>query len=146
MEDCLESWPPQVLAASSNTALADLGESLDSVSTYMAASSRRQNEMARLEDTGWLPVLAREARLALSLLRSAWQPTSRRLAVKLERLGTQWRRRLWRLGGDIMLKHNSRISTSSVWARSPSLEISSMMNVTDLPSTRLVLTLFAGLA
>ena len=91
MEDCLDSWPPQVLAASSNTALADLGESLASVSTYMAASIRRQNEMARLEETGWLPVLAREARQTLSLLRSAWQPTRRQLPVRLDRRGSQWR-------------------------------------------------------
>ena len=91
MEDCRDSCPPQVLAASSNTALADLGESLDSVSTYMAASSRRQNEMARLEDTGWLPVLASEARPALSLLRSAWQPTRSQLEVRLVRRGSQWR-------------------------------------------------------
>ena len=91
MEDCLDSWPPQVLAASSNTALADLGDSLASVSTYMAASIRRQKERARLEDTGWRPVRASEARPALSLLRSAWQPTRRRLQLRLERRGSQWR-------------------------------------------------------
>ena len=73
MEDCLEreSGPPHVLAASSKAALADLCESLASVSTYMAASILRQKERARLEETGWLPVRASEARPALSLLRSA---------------------------------------------------------------------------
>ena len=92
MEDCLESWPPQVLAASSNTALADLGESLTSVSTYIAASILRQKERARLEETGWLPVLAREARPTLSLLRSAWHPTRRWLEVlRLDSRGSQWR-------------------------------------------------------
>ena len=92
MEDCLDSWPPQVLAASSKTALADLADSLASVSTYIAASIRRQKEMARLEETGWLPVLAREARPTLSLLRSAWHPTRRWLEVlRLESRGSQWR-------------------------------------------------------
>ena len=91
MEDCLDSWPPEVLAASSKTALADLADSLASVSTYIAASIRRQKEMARLEETGWLPVRASEARETLSLLRSAWQPTRSQLEVRLERRGSQWR-------------------------------------------------------
>ena len=52
LEDCLENFPQQVLAASSKAALAELHESLDSVSTYMTASIFLQNERAMLEDTG----------------------------------------------------------------------------------------------
>lgn len=78
MEDCLENCPPQVLAANSKAAVADLVDSLASVSTYITASIFLQKARAMLEETGWLPVLEREARPSLSLLRSAWQPTRRR--------------------------------------------------------------------
>ena len=57
MEDCLENRPPQVLAASSKAAAADVLEILASVSTYMTASICLQNESAMLDETGWRPVL-----------------------------------------------------------------------------------------
>ena len=51
MEDCLENRPPQVLAASSKAAAADVLEILASVSTYMTASICLQNESAMLDET-----------------------------------------------------------------------------------------------
>ena len=57
MEDCLENCPPQVLAASSKAAAAEVLEILASVSTYMTASICLQNESAMLDETGWRPVL-----------------------------------------------------------------------------------------
>ena len=65
-EDITEDWRESeviVLAASSNADLEDAEESLASVSTYMVASSWREKERARLEDTGCRPALARAVEL-----------------------------------------------------------------------------------
>ena len=82
-EDIIEDWresEPIVLAASSNADLEDAEDSWVSVSTYLfssvifitiyfyfcayiVASSWRENERARFEDTGWRPCLVRAATL-----------------------------------------------------------------------------------
>ena len=83
-EDMIEDWresEPIVLAASSNADLEDAEDNWVSVSTYLfssviiiitfdfyccayiTASSWRENERARFEDTGWRPCLVRAATL-----------------------------------------------------------------------------------
>ena len=70
-------WPMQVRAATSNAEVADLVDSLVSVSTYITYPIWRDTLSAREEDTGDLPCLARDVTTALSVLRSAWQPINR---------------------------------------------------------------------
>ena len=103
-EDCLENCPRQVLAANSKAAIEDILDILASVSTYMTASTWRENDRAWFADTGYFPCLPREERIIRSFLRSAWHPTSRRGA------GGKDGAHIWiaeyRVGGEQMLKHS----------------------------------------
>jgi len=109
-EGCLENCPRQVFAANSNADVEDVLDNLDSVSTYMMASTCLEKNMAWLAVTGDCPILVRDARTIRSVRRSAWHPTSRRGAGGKD--GTHFWMAETRLGGSQILKHSMITSAS----------------------------------